>query len=42
MHILETNVAPGMTQTSTYPMALEAAGYDLGGFLRDLAANSTH
>lgn len=41
VHILETNVAPGMTPTSTYPIALEAAGYDLGGFLRDLAADST-
>lgn len=27
---LEVNVAPGMTETSTYPQALQAAGLDLG------------
>ncbi len=27
---LETNVAPGMTETSTVPLALEAAGLDVG------------
>jgi D-alanine-D-alanine ligase len=33
---LEANVAPGMTDTSTLPMALETAGLDLGGVCRDL------
>jgi D-alanine-D-alanine ligase len=33
---LEVNVAPGMTETSTLPMALEAAGFDLGVACRDL------
>lgn len=33
---LEVNVAPGMTETSTLPMALEAAGLDLGVACRDL------
>ncbi len=33
---LEVNVAPGMTETSTFPMALEAAGLDLGVACRDL------
>jgi D-alanine-D-alanine ligase len=33
---LEVNVAPGMTETSTLPMALEAAGLDMGVACRDL------
>jgi D-alanine-D-alanine ligase len=33
---LEVNVAPGMTGTSTLPMALEAGGLDFGGVCRDL------
>ena len=33
---LEVNVAPGMTETSTLPMAMEAAGLSLGGVCRDL------
>lgn len=33
---LEVNVAPGMTETSTLPMALEAAGQVLGTVCRDL------
>ena len=37
-HVLETNVAPGMTETSTFPMALDAAGLDFGVVCRDLAA----
>jgi D-alanine-D-alanine ligase len=35
--VLETNVAPGMTPTSTFPIALREAGYDFGVFCRDLA-----
>jgi D-alanine-D-alanine ligase len=37
-HVLETNVAPGMTETSTFPIALEAGGLDFGVVCRDLAA----
>ena len=33
---LEVNVAPGMTETSTLPMALTAAGRDLGVTCREL------
>ncbi len=31
VQFLEVNVAPGMTETSLLPMAVEAAGLDLGG-----------
>jgi D-alanine-D-alanine ligase len=37
IHVLETNVAPGMTTTSTFPMALAASGRDFGITCRDLA-----
>ena len=30
VHFLEVNVAPGMTSTSTLPMAMRAAGMNLG------------
>ena len=40
VHVLETNVAPGMTETSTYPIALAAAGLDFGVVCRDLAAGA--
>lgn len=40
--VLETNVAPGMTETSTYPMALAEKGLDFGVFCRDLAAQAAH
>jgi D-alanine-D-alanine ligase len=33
VHFLEVNVSPGLTETSMFPMALEAAGYDLGDVL---------
>ena len=29
-HFLEVNVSPGMTETSTLPMALEASGHSFG------------
>ncbi|MEV4247218.1 D-alanine--D-alanine ligase [Streptosporangium canum] len=35
-HFLEVNVAPGMTETSLFPMAVEAAGDDLGTLCRVL------
>jgi D-alanine-D-alanine ligase len=33
---LEANVAPGLTETSTLPMAIDAAGHSLGTVCRDL------
>jgi D-alanine-D-alanine ligase len=33
---LEVNVTPGMTETSTLPMALDAAGRGLGAVCREL------
>jgi D-alanine-D-alanine ligase len=38
--VLETNVSPGMTETSTFPMGLAAAGLEFGAFCRDLAARA--
>jgi D-alanine-D-alanine ligase len=38
--LLETNVAPGLTQTSTFPIGLEAAGLDFPTVCRDLAARA--
>ncbi|MFC4588030.1 D-alanine--D-alanine ligase family protein [Sphaerisporangium corydalis] len=35
-HFLEVNVAPGMTETSLLPMAVAAAGQDLGAICRGL------
>lgn len=35
-HVLEVNVAPGMTETSLLPMAVAAAGQDLGKLLAEL------
>lgn len=39
-HILETNVAPGMTETSTWPIGLHHAGYDFAVVCRDLAVRA--
>jgi D-alanine-D-alanine ligase len=39
VHFLEVNVSPGLTETSMFPMAVEAAGYDLGDVLARLLAN---
>ncbi|RZU33794.1 D-alanine--D-alanine ligase family protein [Blastococcus saxobsidens] len=33
VHFLEVNVSPGLTETSMFPMAVEAAGFDLGDVL---------
>ncbi|WP_372411505.1 D-alanine--D-alanine ligase [Streptomyces luteireticuli] len=38
--VLETNPAPGMTATSSYPAALEAAGHDVGRFFAALAVDA--
>jgi D-alanine-D-alanine ligase len=37
---LEVNVAPGMTETSTYPQAVLAAGLDLGAVTASLVAGA--
>jgi D-alanine-D-alanine ligase len=36
VHFLEVNVAPGLTETSTVPLAIQAAGLDLGGVVAEL------
>ncbi len=36
VHFLEVNVSPGLTETSMFPMAVEAAGYSLGDVLSRL------
>ncbi len=33
---LEVNVAPGLTETSTVPLSVQAAGLDLGALMADL------
>ncbi|MCF6746502.1 D-alanine--D-alanine ligase [Blastococcus sp. KM273128] len=38
VHFLEVNVSPGLTETSMFPMAVEAAGYDIGTVLGRLLA----
>jgi D-alanine-D-alanine ligase len=39
VQFLEVNVSPGLTETSMFPMAVEAAGYELGDVLARLLAN---
>jgi D-alanine-D-alanine ligase len=38
---LEVNVAPGLTETSTVPLSVAAAGLDLGDLFADLVAQAT-
>src|ERR671910_3614981 len=38
VHFLEVNVSPGLTETSMFPMAVEAAGHELGEVLAGLLA----
>jgi D-alanine-D-alanine ligase len=38
VHFLEVNVSPGLTETSMFPMSVEAAGYELGDVLAQLLA----
>jgi len=40
VHFLEVNVAPGMTETSLLPMAVEAGGLELGALCRQLLAKA--
>ncbi|MBO1031899.1 D-alanine--D-alanine ligase [Tessaracoccus sp. SD287] len=39
---IEANVAPGMTETSLVPLAMEAAGLDLGEAVSALVIEATH
>lgn len=40
VHFLEVNVSPGMTETSLFPQAAEAAGHNLGALYRSLVEAS--
>lgn len=40
VHFLEVNVSPGLTETSTLPMAAVAAGFDLGQLYQRLLAGA--
>ncbi|PRX47712.1 D-alanine-D-alanine ligase [Prauserella shujinwangii] len=40
VHFLEVNLSPGLTETSTVPMAMEAAGTSLGEVFADLVARA--
>ncbi|WP_164702910.1 ATP-grasp domain-containing protein, partial [Modestobacter sp. KNN46-3] len=40
VQFLEVNVSPGLTETSMFPMAVEAAGYGLGDVLGRLLARA--
>jgi D-alanine-D-alanine ligase len=42
VHFLEVNVSPGLTETSMFPMAVEAAGHRLGDVLARLLAQAAH
>lgn len=35
-HLIDVNVAPGMTETSLFPQAIEAAGRDLGAVYKEI------
>jgi len=38
--VIDINIAPGMTETSLFPQAVEAAGLDLGEVYREIAAHA--
>jgi D-alanine-D-alanine ligase len=40
-HVLEVNVSPGLTETSLLPMAVQAAGLDLGKLLATMVRLAT-
>ena len=42
VHFLEVNVSPGLTETSMFPMAVEAAGHELGDVLAKLLTRRAH
>ncbi|MDG4834734.1 D-alanine--D-alanine ligase [Solwaraspora sp. WMMD1047] len=39
-HVLEVNVSPGMTETSLFPLAVQAAGLEFGDVLRSLVSRA--
>jgi D-alanine-D-alanine ligase len=39
---LEVNIAPGMTETSLVPQAIEAAGLSVGGVFADLVTQAVN
>lgn len=41
VHFLEVNISPGLTETSTVPMAIEASGRTLGTIYSDLVDQAT-
>ncbi len=41
MWFLEVNVAPGLTETSTVPLSVQAAGLDLGELMGELVEVAT-
>ncbi|MDV6010979.1 D-alanine--D-alanine ligase [Haloechinothrix sp. LS1_15] len=41
VHFLEVNISPGLTETSTVPMAIEASGRTLGSIYSDLVEHVT-
>lgn len=42
IYFLEVNVAPGMTETSLFPRAVQAAGLDLSDVCTDLVEQAAH
>jgi D-alanine-D-alanine ligase len=40
--VLEVNVSPGMTETSLLPLAVQAAGLDLGKVLGSMVSLAVH
>lgn len=40
IYVLETNIAPGMTETSSVPLALEAAGFNFAEFCRAIVTEA--
>ena len=38
--VLDINIAPGMTETSLFPQAVEAAGLELGALYKDVCAGA--
>ena len=38
--VLDINIAPGMTETSLFPQAVDAAGLDLGALYANICADA--
>jgi len=41
-HVIDINIAPGMTETSLFPQAVRASGDDLGALCERIAAEALH